>query len=96
MTVHLYCKNSCSKLVLTAKLAVLTLLLSSDLGFPLDESTANGRATAHQLYCSAIEVGFGANDPSHNQCRQRANDMSYDGEWQDSDFFPVIIADKER
>ena len=40
---------------------LLSLLLSSVLGFPLYLSTANGRATAHQLYCFAIEVGFGAN-----------------------------------
>ena len=30
-------------------------------GFPLYEDTDLGRATAHQLYCFAIEVGFGAN-----------------------------------
>ena len=40
---------------------LLSLPLSSELGFPLYESTADGRATAHQLYCFAIEVGFGAN-----------------------------------
>ena len=31
-------------------------------GFPLYEDTDLRRATAHQLYCFAIEVGFGAND----------------------------------
>ena len=34
------------------------LLLSSGLGFPLYEDTANGRATTHQLYSFAIEIGF--------------------------------------
>ena len=30
----------------------------SELGFPLYEDTANGRATTHQLYRFAIEIGF--------------------------------------
>ena len=34
------------------------LLLSSGLGFPLYEDTANGRATTHQLYSFAIELGL--------------------------------------
>ena len=37
------------------------LLLSSVLGFPLYEDTADGRAAIHQLYSFAIDVGFGAN-----------------------------------
>ena len=40
---------------------LLALRLYSELGFPLYENTDLGRATAHQLYCFAIEVGFGAN-----------------------------------
>ena len=40
---------------------LLALLLYSESGFPLYEDTDLGRATAHQLYCFAIEVGFGAN-----------------------------------
>ena len=40
---------------------LLALLLYSQPGFPLYEDTDLGRATAHQLYCFAIEVGFGAN-----------------------------------
>ena len=32
-------------------------------GFPLYEDTDLRRATANQLYCFAIEVGFGANEP---------------------------------
>ena len=35
--------------------------LYSVLGFPLYEDTDLRKATAHQLYCFAIEVGFGAN-----------------------------------
>ena len=31
------------------------------LGFPLYKDTDLRRATAHQIYCFAIEVGFGAN-----------------------------------
>ena len=38
---------------------LLSLLLSSEVGFPLYMSTADGRATAHQFYCFAIEVGLG-------------------------------------
>ena len=37
------------------------LRLCSVQGFPLYEDTDLRRATAHQLYCFAIEVGFGAN-----------------------------------
>ena len=40
---------------------LLLLPLSSVLGFPLYEDTANGRAATHQLYSFAIEVWFGAN-----------------------------------
>ena len=40
---------------------LLALLLYSEPGFPLYEDTYLGRANAHQLYCFAIEVGFGAN-----------------------------------
>ena len=40
---------------------LLALLLYSEPGFPLYEDTDLGRATAHQLYCFAIEVWFGAN-----------------------------------
>ena len=43
---------------------LLLLPLSSVLGFPLYEDTANGRAATHQLYSLAIEVGFGANIPT--------------------------------
>ena len=39
---------------------LLALRLYSELGFPLYKDTDLGRATAHQLYCFAIEVGFGA------------------------------------
>ena len=45
---------------------LLLLPLSSVLGFPLYEDTANGRAATHQLYSFAIEVGFGANGSSSN------------------------------
>ena len=38
------------------------LLLSSVLGFPLYEGTADGRAATHQLYSFAIDVGLGANE----------------------------------
>ena len=40
---------------------LLALLLYSESGFPLYKDTDLGRATTHQLYCFAIEVGFGAN-----------------------------------
>ena len=41
---------------------LLALLLYSESGFPLYKDTDLGRATAHQLYCFAIEIGFGANE----------------------------------
>ena len=37
---------------------LLLLPLSSVLGFPLYEDTANGRAATHQLYSFAIEFGL--------------------------------------
>ena len=40
---------------------LLLLLLSSVLGFPLYDDTANGRAATHQLYSFVIEVCFGSN-----------------------------------
>ena len=40
---------------------LLLLPLSSMLGFPIYEDTADGRAATHQLYSFAIEVWFGAN-----------------------------------
>ena len=41
---------------------LLYLRLYSVKGFPLYEDTDSRRATTHQLYCFAIEVGFGANE----------------------------------
>ena len=36
----------------------MLLPFSTELGFTLHEDTSNGRATTHQLYSFAIEIGF--------------------------------------
>ena len=55
---------------------LLLLRLYSVQGFPLYKDTDLRRATAHQLYCFAIDVGFGANAwhrKLHCQCMGRAS-----------------------
>ena len=50
---------------MTTGSVLLLLPLSSVLGFPLYEDTANGRAATHKLYSFTIEIWFGANAMIH-------------------------------
>ena len=59
---------------------LLALLLYSEQGFPLYEDTDLGRATAHQLYCLAIEIGFGANGSGSNWLKTKLPSSSRQGE----------------